>query len=328
MRVTLASFCALLALNSCQSLYNTTSYTTVRYEQLCPAYYTLPTEVDSVLVVDCSQFVPTDEAAKHMSAQVCSYLSSALNQSSYIYALLCQQRFGYAELRDKADSLCSSYSKKAIIALRRFDYSYSTEGTEMLGEPYVNFRRYLSTCATFSIVMPDGSARDFEQRNDTLASTCIAESAADAAQQLPSLKVLCPEAAENLAHSFAHQLVPAWERVSRPILIGAPIKEFMSASEWASSNNWDNARDLWLQIYSRGNAMQKALAAYNMAVYFEHATDIEMALLWCSKSLDHFEDPSVTNADVEKNTAANLFKILVQRSDEVYLLDKQMNAEQ
>lgn len=315
----------LFVLDGCQ----TTTYTTARYEQLCPAYYTLPSFVDSVLVVDCSQFIPDNEASKHLSALVCAYLSSELNQSNYIYAALCRQRMDFDELRLKADSLCNSYGKKAIVALRRFSYSHSTSSTERLHGEYLSVRRDIATEATFAIIMPNGSARDFEQRHDTLTSSCLVESIEEAEQQLPTLKTLCPEAAENLAQSFARQLVPAWERVSRPIFILQRPKEFADAARWIQNDGWDNARDLWLQAYSQGSAEQKAIAAYNLAVYFERAGNIEMALIWCSKSLDHFDDATLKdkNMDVEKSNTQNLFKILVQRADDVYFLDKQMSAE-
>ena len=305
---------------------HTVNYFAVNYEQLKPAYYTLPSYADSVLVVDCSDFTTDEAAAQNFTSYVCSSLCNELNDGGYIFAALCRQKFDYETLCAKSDSICRAYSKKAIIALRRFDYSHYVEGRESAFSSYVLYTEVLAAQTTFSIVLRDGHERDFEQRNDTLTSSCYALSPAEAATQLPRLRDLAPNMAQNVSEAFARQLTPAWERVSRLFYKSNSTREFSQATQMLYLRQWDDARNLWLQIYSHETPARKALAAYNLAVAYERDGDVQRALVWCSKSLDHFDDPSAQKYSIEKRTAQNYFRILVQRANDITALDEQMGV--
>ena len=100
---------------------------------------------------------------------------------------------------------------------------------------------------------------------------------------------------------------------------------WIEASVYARNEKWDEAAGRWLNIFqSAGKNTTKAMAAYNMALYYELKGDFPEALDWAEKSLSLFEEhykEKKQHANVKQ--AKSYVDILTKRIE----IDKKINVQ-
>lgn len=317
-------------LQACASV----SYTAYTFERLRPADYVLPPNVDTIVIVDCmtpsTVVMPAGTTSaeeikclRHMPTSTTVFFAREVNNSKFVNIALEGKYFDYQSTLVKADSICRARSAQAIIALR--EYRVSTDVEYSIGsDNLVLMDNRVIIEAQYSFVLPDGRWRDFELRVDTIGWLVRGLTEQDAHRLRPKLSSMYSSAAYRAGENFAGQIVPVWETCSRYIY-SSRNNLMTSAAEWVKRNQWDNARDLWQQVYTSASSADKARAAVDLALYYERLDQVRMASIWCSKALDIIQSGQCPKLEERVvNTAQELFDELMERRDEIELLDKQM----
>ncbi len=186
------------------------------------------------------------------------------------------------------------------------------------------------TCVTDSrfCLMASSTAKEpLDMRHDTLIFTSCGDYLEEIVNGLPQIHAQYEERAEDVGNKTAEMFIPSWARVRR-IIYTTTDKEFTSASTWVKSGDWDEARNLWIEAYtSTSKKATRIHAALNIALSYEREDDTVQASMWCSKALDDIETLSSREAEnlaQEKNMANQMFKYLMERTEQKADLDKQM----
>ncbi len=317
------------------SACSTASYTSYNIEQLRPAYYTLPSTVEKILVVNCAEQGEvsdilisnkrSDQTAylRRIPDMACAVLSAEINSSDFKHASTENRHWNFERMLQKSDSLCSANEADLILALRDYDYKSKLEGGKYPSEGMICVSLLGIMRSQFVLVTPSGISSELEERNDTLEWSFCDTSEEAVIQRLPQYNEVYFHTAENVGEECAKQLTPTWQTVNR-YMLSSDARKMQDAVRWAYNENWDNARDLWVENFKVAVGADKARTAYNIALYYEHEGDIDEASIWCSKALDLYHLKPGKKMKSELELAQNLFDSLVKRQEECKILDKQM----
>ncbi len=312
---------------------STASYTSYNIDILRPAYYTLPQGIGRLLVVNAAPLTNTsdplingannDQLAylRKIPDMICTFTASGVNRAGYTETVIENRRWTPEALPSVADSLCRANNCDAIIALTHCNYA-----TEFIPSEYGEMvcALLLAISSTqMRIVMPDGSGQDFEANNDTLEWSFCDVSTDALVTKLPRYNEVYFSIAETVGERYTQQIVPTWETVTR-YMLSSEKRKMQDAVRWASRGNWDNARDLWVENFKIATGADRARTAYNIALYYEHESQIDEAAIWCSKALDIYNNKLGRSVKNENELAQKLFEDLVQRQADVKQLDKQL----
>lgn len=318
------------AMQACASV----SYTAYTFERLRPADYVLPQNCDTIVIMNSLPSATARDLSGNTSAEVKScmrnlpdignvFFAREVNNSKFVHIAIEGKTFEYKILPTKIDSICRARSAQAVISLR--DYSVDTQSVYSVDrDDIVRLDNQIIITAQYAFMLPDGRWRDFELRVDTVGWIVRGASEQDAYRRLPPQKNMYYSAAQRAGENFAEQIVPAWETCSRYIY-SSRNRLMTDAAEWVRREQWDNARDLWQEVYLTGSALDRARAAVDLALYYERQDNVGTASIWCSKALDLIQSGQCPKLETRVvNTAEALFVELMERQDEIVLLDKQM----
>lgn len=99
-----------------------------------------------------------------------------------------------------------------------------------------------------------------------------------------SEKDVLHDAAVSSAERIANKMVPVWQTTERLYFTGGSV-EMRDAAVWVREGEWSEAQKIWEELYNRlkkGSA--KSQAAYNIALSYEMAGDMEKAIEWLDKA--------------------------------------------
>lgn len=134
-----------------------------------------------------------------------------------------------------------------------------------------------------------------------------------------SEKEVIEEATRHATSVISNNIVPYWQTVNRLYFDGGGV-EMRDAGVYVNEGNWDAARELWTQVYNRlkkGNA--KFRAAYNIALSYEMAADMNKAEEWLKKASD-----CVKAGSEEEMVLKYYISQFMKRKDELGKLNVQM----
>lgn len=147
------------------------------------------------------------------------------------------------------------------------------------------------------LYFPNDSAPKQINVQDTLYWDAYGATSEDAVQILPSSNDILEDASLYTGETVAKYLVPHWEKVTRSLFYEDSPK-MVDASIYAKKNKWEQARNIWQNIYTKqiAKASNKVVnpstsilaskAAYNMAVSYELFGDLESARLWIDYAIE------------------------------------------
>lgn len=330
----------------CMLVISCKTYKEVHYDVLRPAAYSVPPEIKSLVVVNNSFPFNADNAHIAMvvgdevrldTVQVDSF--AAIVISSLRKELAYRQFFDtvYADtvrynqvdvgrafkvLRpSEVSSICSKFDADAVLSLEGARYGTNINVLDM-GEEY------------FSTMDANGLLfwRLYDRYEkvplyktsqvDTIFWSGVGANVNNSVGSFPSLKDATIELGGYLGATFADQLVPFWEPVTRRIYVsGNPL--FVNASEWLAKDNRYEAEKIWAYIYEKGSAKEKWRSANNIAVSMEARGELKKAMEWAYQSYQACENAGGIEA---VDAAKDLYVDLVRRYRDEKKLSKQVGG--
>ncbi len=325
-----------------------TSNSIIEYDVLRPAKYSIPPEIKSVVLVNNS--LPYLEKNIHVavvddfiqpldSVWYEGYADSVIHS---LYRNLQSRNFFdtvYIDTlyRKKATSgmlnkisdwdmqgIYNRFDADAILSIDAYTY-----GTKVKVESYPE--SYYSTMAMYGISywrFHDRFQQDpiFEDvQNDSIYWHGSGDMVETSVMRFPSILEGLKDFSYYIGENFVDEIVPKWEGVERDLfLTGHPY--FISAAEWLSKNNNDEAKKLWGYIFEHGKPIDKARAAHNIAIILEKEDDIYNAMKWAYNSYDAYKLSSGALYKTELNDSKRYYIYLSQRKQELEKLQIQMGG--
>lgn len=319
-----------VAFTACKSI----SWSSTTYEVLTPAYYTLPSDFDTVVIANC---INTPLAAeknqvyrtltdstldqKYIAAlpsDICNIVADEINESKYMNMCSEDTVWNFEQLVGKCDSVCIANRAKAIFALTYADIAYKsrTESNNMILTSVLK--------SQFSIIYPNGNIEQLETETDTLSMKITVSE--DGVPQIPLYDQRYYPIAEYSGMSFTSKLIPSWDKGYRQIFYITSSMPLSDVLRYVFDDEWDKARDAWLQIYAGRSELEKFCAAFNLGVYNDMIDNAYEASRWYSAALDIIETHKKRQKyAVEEKLAIQYFREAVDRMNELEILDEQMN---
>lgn len=334
--------CAALALSSCA----TVSYKTTGFDVLRPADYTMPTWVDTILMVDnvskpvcIDSTVPAGDAGfvSNMETYIRSVgtglfeaMKTSFEESGYMHLRYLTRPQSLTAMR--IDSLLKGHPHTMILSLDeleccsalRVSGSVMNEGNEIWGCLDI----VSQTRTRLGLIASPYSRAELAPRADTLIFSSCGPTTADVVRGFPILRNRYKEQGHETGKQYAACLLPTWQRVYRSLYV-TNTQDMRTAATWVDKGEWDEAKNLWTSIYEgKGKTAEKVRAAINMATAFEREDEPVEASMWCSKALDLIDQADSKTAvklKLERGKAERMFNYLLSREKEKKTLDKQMN---
>lgn len=328
------SLVALFSLASCRTAYH--------FEALTPAYYTLPQNIDSVLVVNtCPPTLWTDTSAydkksaaiiahaeKHMPMMLGTMMSNFLNQESFLPSKIYPKTISFEELKDTAFYLCRNNNANALLVLKDMDYKVKStakkkeSGLPRWMEPIYNLSDIAYIKASWVLMFPSGASKNFEIISDSIVLD-IDCNYSDIELLIPAPRERIFYAASRVCDVFTSQITPYWRTCNREIFFSHKNK-FTDAMIAIESNKWEDAKKILHEIYLNDNKKNKIRAALDLSLAYEREDDIDASLIWLFKAQELLDNKH-RFIKHEKEYAKNLLPLLLKRKEEIKKLDKQMN---
>lgn len=315
-----------MAITSCNSI----CYTPYTFEQLRAADYTLPSDVQKVVIISCSKpivedstYNTTDTAyinarlryAQHMPALICSVLSDKINKSGYLTSEIDARFNTLGEIIANSDSICKKHNADAMLVINKNIYSSFVELTR-----YDDLIMVSAMQTDLQFVTKQGIVKQFETQHDTLTWVLTEDNTS-----FPAYRELYYSISEQVGTHIAMQLLPSWEKRKR-VVVGTSSRQMADANNWVEADEWDKAKDIWADVTQNGNELNKVCATLNIGLYYERMDNVLESAMWFSKALDLIEQ-NANNKNIQslKHTANMLFQRSIDRQHEKLLLDKQIN---
>ena len=113
--------------------------------------------------------------------------------------------------------------------------------------------------------------------------------------------------------NYGQRLLPQINTVSRPYFVRGS-EYFTRANDLAKADDWEGAKKLWEQGLESPKAKIRARSCHNMAVFNERSENLDEAIIWANKALDHHHN----------DTTLNYLNALKQRVSKKELLEQQL----
>lgn len=331
-RVALA-LVALHTFTSCRTAYH--------FEALTPAYYTLPQNIDSILIVNaCPPTIWTDtsiydqktaativHAEKHLPKMLGTILGNNLIQDSFLPCKIYAKTISFEMLKDTAFYICHDYNADALLVLKDMNYKVSTTAvktnpqTPKWIEPTYDITDIAHIKASWTLMFPSGANRDFEEISDSVI--CRVECEFPYMNEcLPTPRERAFWASSRICDVFTKQLTPYWRTCNREIFYSHK-NNFTDALLAIESSKWEDAKKILHDIYLTDRKKNKVRAALDLSLAYEKEDDIDAALIWLFKAQEVLDNIQGSLRH-ERQYAKNLLPLLQKRRNEVKKLDKQM----
>jgi len=222
-------------------------------------------------------------------------LNSELNSNSGIYS---------------TDELFSKSKSDVLIFLDFFKF-YNIMISNSLNQLYT------SACLSWTITIKNDTASYIYNQIDTLQYV-------DWQLKSFNLKVvghekLLMDAAKYLGESFGKKIIPSWLQVKR-MYYTSSNPDMMRAEQYALSNEWIKAAEIWNRETKNKNLKIAAKSCYNLALASEMEGKIDLSIDWLIRS---YSTLPKENKDHKAN-CQRYINILAMRKKEIERLDKQI----
>lgn len=325
----IVSLLAMMSFASCSVI----SYVPVQYEVLLPAYYTMPYNIDSIVVVnglydfkyndvtltvaDTALKVKQEKFLKRITSLVCNVVRDGMEKSGYISAKMDLRIMSPLYVEMKVDSLCRAHGVDAVMVLSDANYKALAKYN-----PYdVNLLKTILDCK-FDIYTSRGKKISLEQVKDSIIWPCYDEYGL-VEFPLPDYKEVYFYTAQKVGEKVVDQLCPGWSVKNRNILV-TNERAFMDAAQWLKQGEWEQAKNLWIKEYGNDNMKNRIIASINMAMYNEYMDNVEDAIKWSCEAMDLIDANPKIKMKEERAIANSIFKDLMIRKQELDILSKQM----
>lgn len=315
-------------------------YETFHYDVLRPANYTVPPVIKSVVLVDNSlPYYPDQAHYANVEGKIIAldtvvvdtFATAILNElkreleyrqffdTVYIDTI----KFQSAEMSQLSSNELREFSERfnadAVLSLDVARYGTLVEVQDMGVELFATMEvKGVLLWKMYDLYDLNTTPIIKDVQRDTLFWSSVNEEIGVAVGLLPSIKDATIELGSYLGATFADELIPRWDNVERKLFLsGSPM--FVSAAEWYSKNNREEAEKLWGYIYQHGSNKDKGKAANNIAVSMEERGELTIAVEWAYKSYQAFKEAN----NVEAGMAQILYQDLVHRQrDEKKLIEQ------
>lgn len=316
-----------------------TSYYPVTIEVLQPAAIMLPGNPRSLTIVNASFVdspIPISDpflAANYMLDTLAAQKTSDaigyfLTQSPLIENVTRQEEMYMRSAqeigRPLSDSVIKAYclrdETQALLALNAFnvDYKLETKSMSYGSENYSWQECSFITNLRYGIYPANGSESKEWLFTDTIyiGEYPNRDKFEESVKKAVFREELSNEIATRCGSQISDKLAPYWQDETRMILV-PNITDFKIAANWATSGNWEKARNIWEKYSGIDKGKFSAMACYNMAVSFEANGSIDSALYY-------IESASAKHTLTE---IIDYKKQLQLRKEKEELLDKQFSTE-
>lgn len=330
-------------------LFACKSHTVITYDILKPAKYTIPPEVKSIVLVNnCYPFVNKDihfiEAQGEINVLDSVYIEAFAD--SVLLSLkesLLMQRFFDTVFLDtskyntllmgkplkkltnyEVGVICDRYGAEGVLALDGYKYGSKVEAVDYGG---INVAFLDANASTFwrfyDRINQDIIFEDL--RRDTLYWSEEANSTVLAVARLPKIEKAIIEVGFYVGEDYVKHLVPSWETKEQRLYVAGNLY-FVSGAEWYAKKNYTEAQKLWSYVYEHGTKIEKARAAYNIAISFEQQNDVASALKWGFNSYEAYKNVKTSVYADEEVIARKFYVYLAHRKTDVAKLNQQIGG--
>lgn len=282
---------------------------TVEIEIIQPAKITIPSNINSVLIVNNSISYPSSSFKNKIqkglykldstSTQLLvRHVNEILNESPRFDTIKLIGDLYYRKSKDLlqpitwdgVNSLCSKYNVNALLSLEAFGindtiikYSYY-DGFAY----YSNSNLALVVNSMWRIYLND-EHRVLEKRvhRDTIYIDKISSKSEyfDVITQKRVVDYLANRIATGISTKVADRMAPYWQPIQRSFFIYSN-QQMQQAAKFAYADNWREAAYIWKLLTTNENKKISAAACHNMALVCEVEGKLAIAVEWLEQSLE------------------------------------------
>ncbi len=293
-----------LLLNSCLS------YSFLPIEVIKPADYSFAPNILSVLVVDNSYIFKDDSAhttnlfgqkgymepraVEKFGLFAAEGLGNALDEKRFFDSVFVHptalnrpvDNIPEPDLTlELIDSLLNNYNAQAIISLEDYRFFTNVDAFDVEGSYYLTLDAFAT--AYWKIYDYEGYILSSFVQSDSIFWDTFTEKNGDKELYVPDLKDALETLANYMGSEFTPKISPVWEK-ERRIIFTRGHHLFSRANDLMQINHWSEAAKVWYYVFENGTKLQKAVAAYNIAVSYEMRNDFEEAVAWANISKEKF----------------------------------------
>ncbi len=264
-----------------------------------PAEISIPTDLDSVLIVDRSKMakgggkqignvlegvltgepIGGDKYGRRGCLENLQYLIASNERLTFVHNDVIEIENSNGNFDNKEplkanflDSICTKYSADGVIALEHFDSDRAVNNNGYpVGEAFVTTRWRLYYPNAKSVIDEHG----FQSYGRGYQTSII---------DFPTQYKAIFNAGAQASDWYMKRIVPSWYRETR-MYFTTGSKEMRIASKHFKAENWDEAKYMWEAVIDHSsNPKLLGKATYNLAVVCEMEGNLDMALTWANKS--------------------------------------------
>ncbi len=313
-----------------------TSYRFATIDVLQPATYSLPIQIDSILILnnakeqDCSQGHST---VRKLSKEIQTYLISEVKESKDTvdvdsttnYAITAfSEAIKQSGIFSSGIKLIPTYdeSKKHTRSILDAFKSYNVDAIITLES--LNYQDILTYHSAFESELKTITHSDWNIyfiSNPLKGHRFSTEESYYWSSKVNRTECI-KEAASYNGIKAAKEIFPYWKSDNR-LYFGGINYMYTSIDKDIKNNNWKSAATKWKRLYDgeKKSSYMKGKMAYNMALFFEVKNELKTALDWINIANDIFKKKE--NKDYLA-ICQEYYSILKKRSENNDTLDKQL----
>ena len=299
--------CCALLLAGCQSIEQ------LSIDYMLPAEVSFPSSLKSVAIVNNMPTAPdnkliVDEASKKDETEIArktgyyngdakiatEALAEALAHENYFNeVVICDSALRSNDMFARETTLSKSEVEELTASLN-VDFLIALENVQIRTIRKIEFipewNFYLGTLdakvyPTVKVYLPSRNGPMVTvSANDSIFWENSSNNMAGAGAGLINDKEMVAEASEFAGTIPVKHLLPHWKTASRYLFTSGSVN-MRDAAVLVRENNWDEAIELWKQVYEKKKkGKQKMYAAYNIALGYEMKDSIHTAEDWALKA--------------------------------------------
>jgi hypothetical protein len=306
------------ALTSC----NTIKY--INIETYKPAEITFPTRVSKVLIVNNAVPQPEQSGYEYKLMGIAQdtarakadsalfdaghALGIAILETNYFNDVLLfheNTRKDEKYLTDEkltqvtVQALCEETGADAVISIDRLLFDMSKATASLSNNLFLGFINVKIASVMRAYIPERESPLATVLMSDSIYWNEQGETIKELDKYLPSPEEALRESAKYIANLAAPNFVPHWNNEVRWFYSGIST-EWKQASAYASTQKWDEAKQLWHSAYNRtNNETSKAKLASNLAFVEEMLGNYAEALEWAEKARLSFQKKGENTRDYQ-----------------------------
>lgn len=313
---------------------------TVEIEIIQPAKITVPSNINSILIVNNSIGYPAD-TFKNNTQKGLFKLDTTTTQllARQVNNILNESpRFDTSKLVDDIcfrkpktllqpiewegiDGLCHSYDVNSVLSLEAFGIDdVIIKGSYYDGYAYRSYSSLSLIVNSMWRIYLNDENRVLEKRiqRDTIYIDEINSKKGylKALSQISAINYLANKIASNISTQVSDRLAPYWQPIHRYFYIYTDVK-MQQAAKLAYADNWRGAAYIWNPLTKNKNKKISAAACHNMALVCEVEGKFDVAVKWLEKAI------SINNTEI----SSIYLQQIHLRIEESVVLDKQFGVD-